>query len=139
MRTRTAAVVLPLVAFAGFAAALVFGGGPVAVPAALALAITLPLAIATLVFTGLFCRIRPNLGPIAVLAGTFLRMIWSLGAVALLRSRAVEFGTTPDAIAQWTAGFYVLTLAVETLLLWGILSNASRAKSPPVDGQNQPG
>ena len=139
MRVFAPAFILLLTGFGGFAAAVALGGNAVAAPAALGLGITLPLALATLIAAIRICSVRPEIGPLIIMGATFLRMIWAFGAVALLHSHTAEFGTTPTDLAQWTTGFYLLTLAVETLILWRILSNASRVKSPPGDGHTEAG
>lgn len=124
-----------LLAWAGV---LLFGDDGAKTAATLALAITLPPAVMTLLAVVKVSRWSAKAGPTSVLAGTFFRMVMAVGAVALLRERATEFGTTATALAQWTTAFYLLTLVLETGLLWGLLSGADRkpevrADEPPAD------
>jgi hypothetical protein len=71
---------------------------------------------------------------VVALSATFVRMVWAVGVVAVLQGRAAEIGTTPVALAQWTAGFYVLTLAAETALLWRLLGSPVEPRRQPGDG-----
>lgn len=123
MRTAVAVALLAAVALAGYGFGVLIWGTQAVVPAGLGLAITLPMAAVSLVLVTLVWRVRPDAGPVAVVAGTFLRMAWALAAVAVLRRPAAELGTTPEAIANWTAGLYVLTLAAEAILLWWLLAD----------------
>ncbi len=129
--------ILLLATLGGCAAALVFGGEAVVTPVLIGLFVTLPLALATLVGSIWICQLKPEFGPAVILGATFLRMVWSVGAVAWLQNQAEELGTTPTALARWTAAFYIGTLVVEALLLWAILTKASRVKSPPSDAPSQ--
>ena len=120
-------MVLPLLCLIGGTLAawggVAFFVAPTASSAAtLAVAITLPPAVATFLAVVKACRRWPTAGPTVVMIGTFFRMIVALAFVAALRGRTAEFGTTPDALAQWTTGFYLLTLILETGLLYSILS-----------------
>ena len=126
VRVVAAGVVLTSVAVAGYGAAIVARGESVVVPATLGLAITFPPTLITLIAVVRVAQWKPEAGPVMVLAATFLRMVWALGVVAVLQGRAVTFGTTSTAIAQWTTGFYLLTLATETALLWRLLSLLDR-------------
>ena len=126
MRVVTAVFCLTAVAVTSYGVALGVGGEPVVVPATLGLAITLPPTLATLLAVVRVSQWKPDAGPVIVLAGTFLRMVWAVGVVAVLQGRATAFGTTSTAIAQWTTGFYLLTLAAETALLWRLLSQPGR-------------
>lgn len=123
MRTAVAVALLAAVALAGYGLGVLIWGAEAVVPAGLGLAITLPLAAVSLVLVKVVWGLRPDAGPVAVVAGTFLRMAWAMGVVAVLRGPAAEFGTTPQAIANWTAGLYVLTLAAEAALLWWLLAD----------------
>jgi hypothetical protein len=114
---------LVVVALSGFGVGLAIWGIEAVVPATLGLAITLPTAAVTLHLIRFVWRLRPDAGPVAVVTGTFLRMVWAAAVVFVLRGRAADFGTTPEAIANWTAGMYVLTLATETFLLWRLLAD----------------
>jgi hypothetical protein len=118
VRAVLAVALLVATALMGYGVGLVIWGTGATVPASIGLAITLPTAVTTLVLIRAAGRLRPDAGPVAVMAGTFLRMIVAVGAVVALRNLAAGLGTTPDAIANWTVGFYVLTLAAETGLLW---------------------
>lgn len=123
MRTAVAVALLAAAALAGFGLGVLIWGAEAVVPAGLGLAITLPVAVVSLLLVAFVWRFRPVAGPAAVLAGTLLRMVWAVGLVAALRGRAAEFGTTPTALANWTTGLYVLTLAAETLLLCWLLAD----------------
>lgn len=116
----------------------------VLVPAALGVAITLPPSVATLVGVVKVAAVKPDVVPIAALAATFLRMIWAIGVVALLQSRAVGFDTTAEAIAGWTTASYLFTLFVETALLWrmlarpgGVTDGATRPAVGSEDGRRR--
>ncbi len=115
------------------AGVVAFVGGEAVTPAILAVAITLPPAVATLLAVVKVSRRWPHAGPTVVMAGTFFRMIAAVGFVAVLNDRATELGTTPTALAQWTTGFYLLTLVAETGLLYGMLSRPSEGtgNEPP--------
>lgn len=135
LRLWTAVIVLLVVVSVCYAAALLLGGQ--AVPATLAVCITVPPTVVTLIgVVRVSTTARPAFGPVAALTATFVRMVWAVGVVAFLMPRAAEFETTPEALAQWTAGFYVLTLAVETALLWWLLSQTEAKPTPkgPDDG-----
>lgn len=123
MRAAVPVALLTIVSLAGFGVGLAVGGIEVVVPATFGLAITLPTAAATLLLIRFVWRLRPDAGPVAVVTGTFLRMVWAAAVVFVLRGWAADFGTTPEAIANWTAGMYVLTLAAETGLLWWLLAD----------------
>lgn len=134
MRSAVPVALLAGVAFAGFGVGLAIWGTGAIVPAALGLAITLPTAAVTLVLVRIVWHLRPDAGPVAVVVGTFLRMVWAAGVVFVLRGRAAEFGTTPEAIANWTAGMYVLTLAAEAALLWRLLGDRQESPFAPRKG-----
>ena len=123
MRTAVAVALLAAAAVAGFGLGVLIRGTQAAVPAGLGLAITLPVAAVSLVLVTRVWQFRPDAGPVAVVAGTGLRMVWAMGVVFVLRGPAAELGTTPEAIANWTAALYVWTLAAETLLLWWLLAD----------------
>lgn len=107
--------------------AVLLSAGEVAKNAAtLAVAITLPPAVTTMLAVVTVSRRWATAGPPIVMVGTFLRMGAAVGAVALLSDRAAEFGTTAAGLSEWTTGFYLLTLALETGLLWWLLSGADR-------------
>ena len=112
---------------ASFAAVLVFCGREAISPATLAVAITLPPAVATFLAVARACQRWPAAGPTVVMIGTFFRMVVAVGFVAVLRERAAEFGTTPTALAEWTTGFYLITLTAETALLFRLLSRPEPA------------
>jgi hypothetical protein len=133
LRLWTAVVILLAVVSVCYAAALLLGGQ--AVPATLAVCITVPPTVVTLIgVVKVSTTARPAFGPVAALTATFVRMIWAVGVVAFLTPRAAEFETTPTALAQWTTGFYLLTLAVETALLWRLLGRAEPKAKGPDDG-----
>ena len=116
------------------AVALAFDAATTAA-ASLAVAITLPPAVATFLAVVRGCRLWPGAGPTIVMAGTFFRMMVAVAGVALLNDRAAEFGTTPTALARWTTGFYLLTLVIETVLLYSIISqSAEGARDEPPTG-----
>lgn len=51
------------------------------------------------------------------MGGTFVRMAVAVGCVAVLQGRAADYGTTAEALGQWTTGFYLLTLVLESAVL----------------------
>jgi len=111
---------------------VVLAGSGTIPPACLAVAITLPPAVATFLAVARVVRRWPLAGPAVVMLGSGFRMLVTVAFVVLLRKRAVEFGTTPTALAQWTTGFYLLTLTLETGLLSGVLMRATEgAKNDP--------
>jgi hypothetical protein len=122
-------IILLTVALACYAAVLVVGREWV-VPATLAVCITVPTTIATLIGVVKVSTARPTFGPVAALSATFVRMVWAVAVVAVLQSRAADFGTTPTALARWTTAFYLLTLSVETGLLWRLLRPAGPQGAP---------
>lgn len=132
VRLWTAVVVLLAVVSVCYAAALLLGGE--AVPTTLAVCITVPPTVATLIGVVKISAARPAFGPVAALSATFVRMVWAVGVVAALQGRAAEFETTPTALAQWTTGFYLLTLATETALLWRLLGRPAGPTKEPGDG-----
>jgi hypothetical protein len=134
VRLRTAVIIVLAVTLACYAVALVGSGGWI-VPATLAVCITVPTTIATLIGVVKVSAARPAFGPMVALSATFLRMVWAVGVVALLYNRAADFGTTPTDLARWTTGFYLLTLFVETVLLWRVLSPTAGPRGAPGDGK----
>ena len=136
MRLLLAVVILVAATLAGVAVSAGVGGKAWGIPAALAAGVTLPPAVFTLLGVVRVSAAKPEFGPLAALAATFGRMVWAAGAVAALGGRAGEFGTTRDALAVWTAGFYVLTLFTETALLWWLLNRPAGAK--PNDTPTKP-
>ncbi len=132
LRLWTAVVLLLAVVTVCYAAALLLGGQ--VVPATLAVCITVPPTVLTLIGVVRVSAARPAFGPVVALTATFVRMVWAVGVVAFLTPRAADYETTPEALAQWTAGFYVLTLAAETALLWRLLGREAAAKKEPDDG-----
>ena len=127
-------MVLPLLVLIGgtlaaWAAVAVFVGEAESVSAAkLAVAITLPPVVLTFLAMVTMSRRWPEAVPTAMMAGTIIRMTVAFGCVAILGDRATEFGTTPTALREWTTGFYLLTLALETCLLYSRLSRPSGGK-----------
>lgn len=87
------------------------------VAAAVGFAICLPPAVLTYRLAVRICRVRPDLGPVALMAGSGLRMAWAVGMVFLVADRATEWGTRPTTVANFTTGAYLLTLAGETAAL----------------------
>jgi hypothetical protein len=98
--------------------------------AGLALAIVLPPALMTMGFTAAVSRRWPQLGITTVLAGTGLRMLWALVLVARLGKNAERYGTTSTALAEWTTGFYLMTLLLETVLLGWLLNASAKPVAP---------
>lgn len=133
MRLWTAVIILLAVALACYAVVLA-GGGEWIVPATLAVCITVPTTIATLIGVVKVSTARPTLGPVVALSATFVRMVWAVAVVAVLYSRATDFETTPTALARWTTAFYLLTLLVETVLLWRLLSPTAGPRGTPSNG-----
>ena len=128
-------MVIPLLVLIGgtllmWAAVLSSVGEEAKNAATLAMVITLPPAVTTLLAVVTVSRRWATAGPPIVMVGTFLRMGAAVGAVALLNDRAAEFGTTASALSEWTTGFYLLTLAIETGLLWWLLSGAGQTRVP---------
>jgi hypothetical protein len=119
----------PLVALAG----VVLFAPTAATAATLAVTITLPPAVVTYLAVVLMSRKRPEAGPSMILAGTLVRMLSAVACVAVLQDRAADFGTTAAALTQWTTGFYLLTLVLETGLLCRHLSRPTEGvgNEPP--------
>lgn len=133
-------MVLPLLVLTGgtllpWVAVLCFAEDSARTAATLGLSVTLPPAAMTLLAVVKVCRRWPDAGPMIVMAGTFFRMAVAVGCVAVMQDRAKELGTTSAALTQWTTGFYLLTLALETGLLWGLLDRPVREPThePPAD------
>lgn len=101
-----------------FGAVAVFADESAKNAAKLAVAVTLPAAAVTLMAVLRVWRLKPEVGPAVVMAGTFIRMAVAVGAVVLLSDRATEFGTTADDLRLWATVFYLLTLMIETGLLY---------------------
>ncbi len=102
-------------------------------PAAYGLGITLPPALVSLTAVVVVAERWPLAGPTAVIAGTGLRMAWALVAVSLLGRTVEKVGIPRDSLAEWTCGFYLVTLALETAALWGRLARTGRPRvGPPV-------
>jgi len=91
-------------------------------PASAGLLICLPVALLTLVLVLLVSRRWPLFGPLSALVATGLRLGWAVTAVYLLRKWAESYGTNRTTLAEWTTGFYLVTLLVETALLYRTLS-----------------
>lgn len=93
------------------------------------LGITLPPA---LVSAALVIRISerwPLASPVAMLGGTGLRMCWSLLFVSILGRSVEKVGIPRQSLAEWTCGFYLVTLALETAVLWSRLAHTSRPRT----------
>jgi hypothetical protein len=99
--------------------------------AAWGLALTLPPAILTQSAVGLLARRHPEAGPTAVMAGTGLRMGWAVVAVSVLGGPVEKLGIPRQSLAEWTCGFYLVTLALETAALWGLLARPGAPKAGP--------
>jgi hypothetical protein len=121
--------VLLAVGAVGLGGAVLFLGKADFVPAFLGLAITLPPALLSMLAVGAVAKRSPQLGITVILAGCGLRMGWAAVAVAALGKKAELWETTPQALANGTVAFYLLLLAAETALLWGML-NGGTAKPP---------
>ena len=93
---------------------------------AVGLALTLPPAMLSLGLVVLLCERAPLAGPAAVMAGTGLRMGWAAVAVSVLGPTVESVGIPRRSLADWTCGFYLVTLALETGLLWGRLAHPDR-------------
>ena len=118
---------------AAFAAAVLVAGRGTLHAAGLGLALTLPPAVATLVLAGWGARRWPEAGPTIVMLGTGLRMGWAVVAVSLLGPAVEKLGISRGSLAEWTCGFYLVTLALETALLWRRLARTGRPP-PGTDG-----
>ena len=122
-RSQTGRLLWPLLLLIGVPFSLLIGiigiyGETSGSPAVLAFAIVLPPAVLSYLSIGLIAKRWPQVGITAIVAGTGLRMGWAFIAVAMLGERAAEFQTTATAIAEWTTGFYIVSLIIETALLW---------------------
>lgn len=113
-------------------------GGGQYLPAAIGLLVCLPAAAVTLVVIGKVAKRLPEFGPVAVVAGTGLRLCWAVGWVALVGDLAESWGTTRGRVAEWVTAFYLVTLAFEVGLLVRRLS--ARSPLPPAthDGTSGP-
>jgi hypothetical protein len=65
------------------------------------------------------------------MAATGMRMAWAAVAVSVLGTPVESLGIPRRALAEWTVGLYLVTLALETAVLWGRLSRTDRPKGPP--------
>jgi len=122
-RSQTGRLLWPLLLLIGVPFSLLIGiigiyGETSGSPAVLAFTIVLPPAVFSYLSIGLIAKRWPQVGITAIVAGTGLRMGWAFIAVAMLGERAAEFQTTATAIAEWTTGFYIVSLIIETALLW---------------------
>lgn len=133
---------IPLLGLIGFTslawlAVFVFGTTVDQVAATLAMLITLPPAVMTFVTIVAVSRRWPDSGPAVVLGGTLVRMLVAVVTVAVLGPYATEFRTNPDALRLWTTCFYLLTLALETGLLWRVLTRPHEANRAPSTGSDR--
>jgi hypothetical protein len=108
----------------GTAAAALFG-----------LAVCLSPVVVTYRVAVAVCRRWPEVGPTVLMAAAAVRMGWAVLAVFLLAGLAPGWGTTPTAVAEWTTGFYLLTLAAESALL---IRRLDRPIGPPTRGRDEP-
>ncbi len=93
---------------------------------ALGLALTLPPAMLSLGLVVVVTERVPQAGPTAVMVGTGLRMGWVVVAVSVLGPAVESLGIPRQSLADWACGFYLVTLALDTGLLWGRLADAGR-------------
>lgn len=93
--------------------------------AAVALGLTVPVAIGTLVFANVSTK-GPPFGQVAVLfAGTFLRMAVGFGgAVVVFLAAGETFRREPLVYFGWVLGTYLTTLTVEMALLGSRMMSA---------------
>ncbi len=124
------------VGVAGLGVAFLLPGEDKRVPAVLGLAITLPPALFSMLAVGAVAKRWPQLGVTVIAAGSALRMVWAVVAVAVLGKKAELWETTSSALAAGTIAFYLLLLAAETVLLWGWLDGGT-ARSPGEEARRQ--
>lgn len=92
-------------------------GTGAALAAAVATVLCLTTAIATLLLAETVFERAPQIGPVAVLLGTGMRMTVAVVGVALLGEALKRHGVPPDQFARWVAYLYIVTLALECGLL----------------------
>jgi hypothetical protein len=97
---------------------------------AAATGVCLPAAVATLLLAEAVRRQTPQFGPVAVLAGTAVRMVVAVVGVVLLAGEVSRHGTPRDQFARWVAYSYVVTLAIECGLLMAAEGRTSPGASP---------
>lgn len=102
-----------------------------ALVAGYALGITLPPALVTAALVVAVGERWPLAGPTAAMAGAGLRMGWALVLVSVLGPVVEKVGIPRQSLAEWTCGFYLVTLALETAVLWGRLARTGRPSGPP--------
>lgn len=105
-----------------------WGASREAVPAAaVATGLCVTAAVVTLLFVERVTERAPQLGPVAVLLGTGMRMTVAVVGVVLLGELLRRYGTPLDRFARWVAYLYIVTLAIECgLLMIGRQSGATR-------------
>jgi hypothetical protein len=102
--------------------AVAVAASPASLPAASAgLAVVLPPAVLTLVLVDAVGRRQPQAGPAAAMVATGMRMGWAVVAVSVLGTPAESVGIPRQSLADWACGFYLVTLALDTAVLWGRL------------------
>lgn len=100
------------------ATALGWAAGFDSLPAVVvATGLCLSTATATLALADVVFRRAPELGPVAVLAGTAARMAVAVVGVVLLGEAVARAGTSQTQFAAWVAYSYIVTLALECGLL----------------------
>lgn len=99
-------------------------------PAAVATALCLSTAVATLLLAEAVFQRAPQLGPVAILLGTGMRMAVAVVGVTLLGELLAQHGTPRDRFAGWVTYLYIVTLAIECgLLMSGAARIDARAQS----------
>lgn len=121
------------VSVAGFGWFLTLGPGD-RTATFIGLVICIPPAVLTYRLAVQVCRLRPELGPVVLMAGSAVRMAWAVGAVFLVADRTAGWGTDPTSVANYTTVAYLFTLTVETAALVGRLSEPRAADARPTGG-----
>jgi hypothetical protein len=108
---------------AAFLPARLLGGDRAVVYSLVALVICLIPSVFTLVWACKTLKYRPAQAFAVIASGTGVRITFVLGAGLILNQAVPYF--EPTSFWIWIAGFYMITLAIETLLVRNLKSAAS--------------
>ncbi len=100
--------------------------------AAVALALTVPAGLITLILAERLSRTSPYGNVVAMAVGTFTRVVVGFGGAAIVFLLSGDtFRTNPLSYWAWILGMYLVTLTVEIALL----SSPAPAMTPKSDSQ----